>query len=73
MNARTRRHHGLKAAYQLVLLVDSWIQDGKVELRDVAIDFEGGATAHFTAEKYVKLAKQGIEAAIAANGGRLKK
>jgi hypothetical protein len=60
VNENTAIFHGLKAASQLLLLVEDDVTRGRLHLRDIAIDFEDGSTREFSAQEYIALAKNSV-------------
>jgi hypothetical protein len=64
MNEITATLHGLKAASQLLLLIKDDVSAGRLQLRNVAIDFEDGTSREFSAEEYVALAQDGVARAV---------
>jgi hypothetical protein len=63
MNDISATFHGLKAASQLLLLVEDDVATGRLKLQEIAIDLEDGTTANFSAGEYIALAKRGVETA----------
>jgi hypothetical protein len=63
MNEMSETFHGLKAASQLLLLVEDDVATGRLKLQEIAIDLDDGTTANFSAGEYIALAKRGVETA----------
>ena len=63
MNNISATYHGLKAASQLLLLVEDSVVMGRLRLQEIAIDLDDGTTTKFTAQEYIALAKRGVETA----------
>jgi hypothetical protein len=61
----TLHYHGLRAAEQLLALLDELARNGHIEISHAQLDLEGGNSAQLKHHEYMALARTAVAASIA--------